>query len=333
MTFRAWSKANHDTLYKWFRLFLRFALGTSMLSYGFAKAVPLQMPTLALTKLVEPFGNFSPMGVLWYSIGASPAYEVFAGLAEICGGVLLFLPRTALLGALMCLMDTIAVFTLNMTYDVPVKLFAFHLVVMSLVLVAPNARRLVDLFILHRRSEIESEPPIGKTDRRQRAWRNGQIAFGVIALIAGAWGDAKAYSQFGGGAPRSPLFGIWTVEAMTVNGQVRPPLLTDSTRWRRVIFQRPTGAAFQRPNDNFASYSATIDTVKKTLILSASAARPDFAKAADVFTYQRVSKERLVLDGTMDGHSVHMELSYRDPDSFLQRSRGFHWVQEFPFNR
>ena len=140
-TFRARSKVNHDTLFKWFRLFLRFAVGTSMLSYGFVKVVPLQMPTLMLTRLVEPFGNFSPMGVLWYSIGASPAYEVFVGLAEICGGTLLLTPRTALLGALMCLMDTIAVFTLNMTYDVPAKLFSFHLVLMCVFLLS-KVRRL-----------------------------------------------------------------------------------------------------------------------------------------------------------------------------------------------
>ncbi|MEO7086618.1 MAG: hypothetical protein ABI442_14640 [Gemmatimonadaceae bacterium] len=30
---------------------------------------------------------------------------------------------------------------------------------------------------------------------------------------------------------------------------------------------------------------------------------------------------------------VPMELTFRDPDSYLQRSRGFHWVQELPFNR
>src|SRR5687767_4776461 len=30
----------HPTVHKWFRLFLRFALGSTMLSYGMAKAVP-----------------------------------------------------------------------------------------------------------------------------------------------------------------------------------------------------------------------------------------------------------------------------------------------------
>jgi hypothetical protein len=61
-------------------------------------------------------------------MGSAPAYEIFTGCAEVAGGLLLIVPRTATLGALISLADMIQVFTLNMTYDVPVKLFAFHLI-------------------------------------------------------------------------------------------------------------------------------------------------------------------------------------------------------------
>ena len=71
----AWSaldrRTEHVALHASFRLFLRFALGSTILYYGFAKAIPLQMPAPPLTRLLEPFGNFSPMGVLWSSVGAS----------------------------------------------------------------------------------------------------------------------------------------------------------------------------------------------------------------------------------------------------------------------
>src|ERR1700721_2964258 len=98
-------RENYATLYKWFRVFLRFALASELLAYGMAKVIPLQMPFPYLPKLVEPFGNFSPMGVLWASIGASPAYEIFAGCAETLAGVLLIFPRTTMLGALVCVAD------------------------------------------------------------------------------------------------------------------------------------------------------------------------------------------------------------------------------------
>ena len=62
----------HDArLDTWFRLFARFALGSTMVSYGMVKAFPMQMPSPGLTRLLEPYGYFSPMGVLWASVGAS----------------------------------------------------------------------------------------------------------------------------------------------------------------------------------------------------------------------------------------------------------------------
>jgi hypothetical protein len=87
-------RVNYVALHKWFRLFIRFALGSEMILYGMVKAVPLQMPFPYLTTLIEPYGNFSPMGILWSSIGASPGYETFTGCAELLGGVLIVLPRT-----------------------------------------------------------------------------------------------------------------------------------------------------------------------------------------------------------------------------------------------
>jgi len=41
----------------------------------------------------------------------------------------------------------------------------------------------------------------------------------------------------------------------------------------------------------------------------------------------------LVLDGDMDRHKVHMQLKLLDRNKFLLVSRGFHWIQEIPFNR
>jgi hypothetical protein len=90
-------RPDYVSLYKWFRLFVRFWLASQMITYGMVKIIPLQMPYPYLTTLLEPFGNFSPMGVLWSSIGSSPAYETFAGCAEMLGGLLLIVPRTTMI--------------------------------------------------------------------------------------------------------------------------------------------------------------------------------------------------------------------------------------------
>src|SRR4029077_1389650 len=129
------------------------SLGSTMLTYGMVKAVPLQMSAPGLTRLLEPFGNFSPMGVLWASIGASKGYEMFAGFMELIAGTLLFIPQLATLGAMVSFADSVQIFTLNMTSDVPVKLFSFQLVLMSLFLIAPEASRIANVLVFNRTAD------------------------------------------------------------------------------------------------------------------------------------------------------------------------------------
>jgi uncharacterized membrane protein YphA (DoxX/SURF4 family) len=327
-TYVARDRTHHDRLYRWFRVFMRIAVGTTFFSYGFDKAVPLQMPN-QLMRLVEPYGNFSMMGVLWASIGSSPGYEIFAGVAEVGAGTLLLIPGTARVGALVGLMDAFAVFMLNMTYDVPVKLFAFHLVLMSLFLLAPIARPLFELFLLHRPARIPAEPALGRSARARRGAIAAQVAFAIYMLVIGAWGAERSWYRFGGGSPRSPLYGIWEVRTMSIDGAVLPPLLTDTTRWRRAVFDAPQTMIIQRMDDRFVRGTTKIDTAAHTLAVTTFGRGP----TRSTFTWARTDHAHLVLDGTMSGHAVHMELAFRNPNTFTQRSRGFNWVQEVPYNR
>ena len=41
----------------------------------------------------------------------------------------------------------------------------------------------------------------------------------------------------------------------------------------------------------------------------------------------------LTLDGTLRDHKVALQLERFDEKKFLLESRGFHWVQDYPFNR
>jgi len=322
-------RENYVTLHKWFRLCMRICLAGQMFAYGFAKAVPLQMPFPYLTRLVEPFGNFSPMGVLWSSIGAAPGYEVFAGCAEILGGILLILPCTTTLGALICLADMTQVFMLNMTYDVPVKLLSFHLILLSLFLLAPDLQRLANMFFLNRPVSPLTQPLPFATPRANKIALVAQIVFGLWLVGMYGYGSWTGWHSYGGGSPKSALYGIWNVEQLIIDGQVRSPLLTDTSLWRRIIFEIPTRMAFQRMDDTLDRYRASINTNDQTL---------DLAKDNDKnwkarFDFQRPASDRLIFAGDMDSHKVKVELQLVDRKKFLLVSRGFHWVQEYPFNR
>jgi uncharacterized membrane protein YphA (DoxX/SURF4 family) len=321
-------RGDYVRLHGWFRLFVRFALGSTMVSYGLSKAIPLQMPAPQLTRLLEPFGNFSPMGVLWYSVGASRPYEIFTGCAELAGGILLFMPRLATLGAIVCVADTIQIFTLNMTYDVPVKLLSFHLLLLSLFVLAPDARRLADVLVLNRTAE-PSRDSLWTSRRAARVALVVQLVLGAYLVGVDLSSSITTWTRYGGGAPKPALYGIWTVDEMWVDGILRSPLVNDYGRWRRVVFQTSTAVSFQRMDDSFATYSAILNPDSRTIMLTQSGDKYEAAR----FTFERPSPERLSLDGTMGGQKIRMQLRLFDRNKFLLVSRGFHWIQEYPFNR
>ena len=322
-------RQTYSTLHKWFFLFLRFALAGQMLTYGFVKAIPMQMPAPLLTTLTEPFGDLSPMGVLWSSVGASPPYEIFAGCLEILGGLLLIIPRTVTLGVLVSLADMTYVFALNMTYDVPVKLLSFNLILLSLFLLAPQARRLAGFFLLDRAVEPAPRNPLFRTLRANRIALAVQAVFALWLIGINLYSARSDWRTYGGGAPKPALYGIWNVDQFTTDGQPRPPLLSDQARWRRIIFDRYEFAALDRMTDPRAFYTATLDETKNTLTLSQRRG----AKLNLSFSVTRPAPGRLTLDGPIDGHKAHIELRLETDHNFLLKTRGFHWISEFPFNR
>jgi uncharacterized membrane protein YphA (DoxX/SURF4 family) len=322
-------RPNYLTFHKWFRLALRFALASEMFLYGLAKVIPLQMPFPFLTRLLEPYGNFSPMAVLWSSVGASRPYEIFTGCAETLGGILLLTPRTATLGALVCLADMIQVFMLNMTYDIPVKLFSFHLILFSLFLLAPDARRMIDFFFTSRAAAPSRQPALFRSARANRLAVVIQMAFGIYLLGMGIYSGIQAWHTYGGGRPKSALYGIWNVEEMSIDGQPRSPLLTDKDRWRRVVFDFTTFTSFQRPDDTFAGYGSAINEKDHTIGLT----KPADKSWKATLTYTRPAPDQLILAGSMDGHQVEMKLKLMDRDKFNLVNRGFHWINEYPFQR
>jgi hypothetical protein len=319
------ASARDITLHKWFRLFVRFALAAQMFDYGLAKVIPTQFPAPSLVTLVEPVGNLSRTDLLWTFIGASTAYQVFTGCAEVLAGILLAVPRTAMLGALICLADMIQVFALNMTYDFGLKQISFHLILMSLFLLAPDFQRLVTVFFLDRAVPPSSHAALFRTRRANRLALAAQIAFAVylvamfMRLALGYW-----YAEGGGGGTRSALYGIWDVEQLSIDGQLRPPLQNDyDRRWRRVIFDSPSRMAFERTDDSFAHYGVVIDLDGHSILLTKGGSRT----WRSTFTFRRPAAERLILDGDMDGYRIHMELQLVEFDSFRLLNSGFRWIR------
>ncbi|WP_312884761.1 DoxX family protein [Nocardia barduliensis] len=333
-----WSVLDRDrpdyrAVQPWLLLFVRVCLAGQLVAYGMAKVIPTQMPPTPLSRLLEPYGEFSPMAVLWNQIGVSPQYEILLGSAELLAGVLLFVPRTALVGAMLGLVCTTQVFVLDMTYDVPAKILAFHLVLLSLVLLAPDAGRLANVLLLNRAAGPSTTPPLLRTPRANRIAAAAQILLGVWLLFSNVYTGWDRYNEHGAGRPEPPLYGIWSVTEFSVDGTPLPPLTTDELRWQRLVFDRD-GATVQRMDGQLLPVLAMVDADARTLVMIAPpTAAGAQAQPLGSFGFDRPAPERLTLTGLLAGRPVSVALTSVALDGFPLRSRGFHWVQEYPYFR
>ena len=328
-TFLDRRRAHYARLNEWLRVYVRFALAITMLVYGAMKVIPSQFPAPSLDRLVQPFGDASPMGILWTFMGASAAYTIFSGACEMLGGLLLVARRTTLLGALVSAGVLTNVVALNFCYDVPVKLFSSHLLLMALFLMLPDLRRLTRLLVFNRRVEPAEIRPLFR-----RKWlHRSALALRTVFLFGWAgmflfqtWEGDKEYGRR---APKPPLYGIWNVDAFETDGAVRPPLITDETRWRRLILGRPGTASIQLMSDTRQRYYLELNTDKKRLNLT----KRDDATWKTSLSYTQPGPEQLVVEGTFDGHKLRASLRRVDESKFLLVTRGFHWINEYPYNR
>ena len=323
-------RRNYARLYEWLRVYVRFVLAAAMIGYGTAKAIPSQFPSPAFDRLMQPYGDSSPMGLLWTFMGASAAYTIFTGLGEMAGGLLLVFRRTALLGALVCIGIMSNVVMLNFSYDVPVKLYSTHLLLLAVFIAAHDLRRLANVLVLNRPAEPAEDRPLF-----QRKWLlYGSKALALLFIgfltytgLQGAATQRRTYSE--AEAAKSPLYGLWNVEEMMVDGKVRPPLVTDRDRWRRAMFTGGNRMSFQLMSDSRARYNVAIDPIKKTLAFT----KRDDPSWKSTLTYSQPQPKLLVMQGTFDGHQVRARLRQGEIPKFLLMTRGFHWINERPFNR
>jgi hypothetical protein len=285
-----------------FRLLLRTALALPMIGSGIVRLIPVQMPPLRPLDLLQRLGELTQGELLRGLLGASPVFQSFTGLATLLGGVLLLFPRTTLPGALICAANLAMAVTLALCYDLP-SLYVSCLFFLSLLLVAPDLRRLVDLFLLDRAVEPAKVPPaVGRGPDRLLLL----LGMGVIA-----WGAAVAVPRFGQlHPPKPPLYGAWTVEELTMDGEES----TDPQQWRLAVFQDPGALDVELWIGLRKRYALDLDLAGKTLTLDRRAR----------FTLQQPEEGVLVLEGWLDGRRMRAKLR-----RMRMSSPWFHWITDF----
>src|SRR4051812_9596653 len=321
-------RANYARLHEWLRVYVRFALAAAMLKYGAYKVIPEQFGTPFPRDLLEPMGEGSPMHLLWTFMGSSIPYIIFTGAAEMLGGLLLAARRTTLLGALVCIGVLSNVVMLNFSYDVPVKLYSSHLLLMAVFLAAPDLRRLADLLVRNRPVPAAERRPLFASRRGDRAalvFRTVLILYLTVAALQRSHEDRLQYADVATG---QRLYGVWEAEELAVDGAARPLPATDATLWRRLLFEWPGAIGIQHAHETrIRDYELRPDPGQHRYTLCCD------PKHKASISFKQVEPDVLALEGTVDGKPIRGRFRRMDDSRFPLLSHGFHWISEEPFDR
>jgi len=306
-------RTEYRELHSWVRVLVRYALALILFSYGFSKLFPQQYGPLSFARLMEPYGEFSPMGALWSFMSASRPYAVFAGTIEVTGAALLLFRRTSTLGAVVSTAAMTNVVALNFSYDVPVKLYSTNILLMAMFLLVPDLRRLANVLVFNR--------PTTAADlsgaRFKRPWARIAATICWVVFVSYSLEEQLArnvveYRLLYMNPDRPPLLGLYQVE-------------TDYQNWRAVALDDPRALPATvnrapmtvRTTDGAVLHFATTWKANQLIL-----------NEKDVWTWSKPDSDHVVLQTGSDTIRLHKV----DITKFPLLSRGFHWINETAFN-
>ena len=322
-------RSSYQTANYWLRTFLRYYLIMMCFIYGIDKLYALQMPFPNQSQLATPLGDFLPMRFSWMFIGYSTPYEIFSGAMEVLAGLLLLNRRTITLGLFVGLAVLTNVMVLNLCYDIPVKLFSMHLVIFCLYLLFNDCKRLFDFFVFNKAvpQNTVNELRFEKRWMRITGLVMKIIYIGLFAIVPFFTTSEfyKSFAKAGNAGQIRP--GLYDVKVFAVNKDTIPALITDSLRWKDMVFEKDGGGSVGATDTSFRQryrrgyFNFIPDSSKQTIL---------FKKSTNIiFTlhYSLPDSNTIKLWGSYKSDSLYVILK-KSNRHFQLSERQFHWISE-----
>lgn len=323
------NQKSYNKAFYWFLVVLRVFLVAAMLLYGFVKVFQIQFQQPSFVKLLQPMGDYSPMGLAWTFMGYSKGFGMFAGIMEILGGVLLIWRRTSTLGAFIIIGVMTQVAMMNLMFDIPVKLFSIHLVLMAIIIFITDAKRFTSVFITNRATETyKYYHPVTSKGYHKIINIFKKILLPII-LIAGCILSYLGQLNISDENHRPELYGIWKTKTFVRNYDTIPPLTTDNSRWNYLLIERKDKAIVKTMTDDLVKHIFRTDTTQNRISLY----HDNIIKDSLNFKYEVENSKYLKLNGKLEKDSLSIIFTKIELEKFPLKSRGFNWINERPFNR
>ena len=323
------NRDNYKKMYYWITVAIRFYVGLMLINYGLIKIVKLQFPYPAFYRLIESYGDSSPMGLAWTFLGFSKGYNLFMGVAEVCAVLLLF-RRTMTAGAIITLMTATNVMAVNYFYDVPVKILSTHLVLMTLFLLSRDLKPLFTFFFTGRAVSLSTiKQPEKNGDKSLKLV--SRILKGLLlayVLIFGIIRLSQSQKLYGEKAPKPDLHGLFKITHFEKNGDTLSTAVDNYERWRYLILERKGSAQIQKIDKSKLYFKSEIDTLKTEIILTS------YQDSTDTFIINYKKEDnKFSFETIFENDSIKARGRILKKENFTLMNRGFNWINEYPFNK
>lgn len=328
-------RKSYNTADYWLRTFVRYFIAMTALSYGILKVFAMQMYFPNLSQLATPLGDLLPMRLSWLFIGYSTPYQVFSGVMETMAGILLLNRRTVTMGLLMSVGVFANVVMLNLSYDIPVKIFSMHLLFYSVYLLAYDWKRLASFFLGNQPVTGTALYDLVLPEKWMRITRViAKIVFVALFVVYQFYNYWNYYQSSVNVAELKPIRpGLYDVKTFVLNGDTIPALVTDTLRWKDVVFEKggqgsvnTTDTLFrQRYRRGYFNYKP--DTATNTMSI---VRRSVINAETPLFTvkYELPDVNTMKLWAKIRNDSLYVEL-VKSKRHFQLTERQFHWLSEY----
>ncbi|SHM97779.1 hypothetical protein SAMN04488057_10522 [Cyclobacterium lianum] len=301
-------------------VYARYFVGITLIEYGVAKFLIGQFPGPSLISMEQSFGDFSPMGLAWRFFGYSDLYKAFMGITEIMAGGLLLFRRTVVVGALLSMAVVTNIVLVNFSFDVPVKILSSHLLLFSVLILAPYIKQLFRLLVLHRPGQLSYQPRTFLSPKKKWAYllvKFYMVVFVPVSMLVGHV-LSQSYRSFD-----NPWEGAYEILS---DGDDMVDLKSDA-KWARVILDGKR-LLIERVSGDKSYYSIVEVGENGVISLSGSAEGKDTPTL-----HLREEGEEYQLAATFGDEQFTLKAKRKMKSDYFLLSRGFHWINEYPLNR
>ncbi len=295
-----------------FRTVARYYLSWQLLNYGWAKIFKTQFYLPEPNTVYSQLGDLPQDLVFWSLMGTARTYTIFGGVLEVLAALLLLSRRLSRAGALLAAVLLGQVVAINFGFNISVKVLSVYLFLLSLLLLACDARAFGH-FLLPQYIDYSPPAPIEKPFSLPQISLKIGLALLLLASSlypfwqSGHWDDDSA--------SRPPLHGVYAVDMQKINGDTLAN--TDAQRIQRLAIHRRGYFLLQNMQNQWRDFPLLYaDTLLKEIAITLPDAR------RHIYTYTPTSDSTLILrDGSQTLYL--RRLPYRKLP-FLQSE--FDWV-------